>query len=152
MPVTAFWYGQAIMQAFGSGVAGNAPNIDYLSDTIKVMLCTDAYTPNQDTHVFKSDITNEVVGVGYVAGGATLASKSLGYTAGTNVIKFDADDVSWAASTITARYAVIYDATPGADAADPLLGYVDFGANVSSVAGAFTITWAAAGIFTITPN
>lgn len=153
MAVTAKWFGQAIMQAFGSGSAGGTPNIDWLSDTIKVSLHTSAMTPDQDTWVFKSSLTNEVAsGNGYTTGGATLASKTLDYTAGTNVIKFDAADTSWAASTITARYAVIYDDTPATDAAKPLLGYVDFGADVSSLAGAFTITWDAAGIFTITPQ
>ena len=153
MTVSAFWYGQAILQAFGSGSAGNSPNIDYLSDTIKVMLCTSSYTPNQDTHVFKSDVTNEVAnGNGYATGGATLTTKTLGYTGGTNVIAFDADDVVWSASTITARYAVIYDATPGTDATRPLLGYVDFGSDQVSAAGNFTITWAAGGYLTITPS
>jgi hypothetical protein len=152
MTVSAKWFGQAIMQAFGSGSAGNNPNIDYLSDTINVMLCTNAYTPNQDTHVFKSDVTNEVAsGGGYTTGGKALTTKTLGYTGATNVIMFDADDVSWAASTITARYAVIYDNTPATDATRPLLGYVDFGADVSTTNGTFTITWDAAGLFTITP-
>ncbi len=151
MAVTAYWYGQALLQALGSGTAGNAPNIDWLSDTIKVMLCTSTYVPNQDTHVFKSDVTNEVTGTGYTATGATLANKTIGYTAGTNVIKLDADDTSWSTATITARYAVIYDATPATDATRPLLGYIDFGADVISTAGTFQITWDAAGIFTITP-
>jgi hypothetical protein len=152
MAVTAFWYGQAIMQAFGSGSAGGAPNVDWLSDTIKVSLHTSSYTPNQDTHVFKSDLTNEVAsGGGYTTGGATLANKTAGYTAGTNVIKLDADDTVWTTSTITAHYAVIYDDTPATDATKPLLGYVDFGADVVSSAGNFTITWAAGGIFTVTP-
>jgi hypothetical protein len=151
MAVTAFWYGQAIMQAFGSGSAGGAPNVDYLSDSIKCMLCTSTYVPNQDTHVFKSDVTNEVSGTAYVATGSALANKTLGYTGGTNVIKFDADDVVWAASTITARIAVIYDATPATDATRPLLWYVDFGADVSSTNGNFTIQFDANGISTITP-
>jgi len=152
MAVTAYWYGQAIMQAFGSGSAGNAPNIDFLSDTIKVMLCTSTYTPAQDTHVFKSDVTNEITGTGYTAGGATLGSKTLDYTAATNVIKFDGADVAWTSSTLTARYAVIYDDTPATDATKPLLGYVDFGADQSTVNGTFTITWDAAGILKITPT
>lgn len=151
MAVTAKMYGQALMQALGSGTAGNAPNVDWLSDTIKVMLCTSTYTPNQDTHVFKSDVTNEVSGTGYTAGGATLANKTITYTGATNVIMLDADDTSWTTATITARYAVIYDSTPATDAARPLLGYIDFGADVVSTAGTFQITWDAAGIFTITP-
>ena len=151
MSVSAKWFGQAIMQAFGSGSAGNAPNIDYLSDTIKVLLCASSYTPDQDAHVFKASVTNEVTGTGYTAGGATLANKTLAYTAGTNVIKFDADDVVWSNSTITARYAVIYDDTPATDATKPLLAYVDFGADVVSSSGSFTITWDAAGLMTVTP-
>lgn len=151
MAVSALLYGQSPMQAYGSGSAGGAPNIDWLSDTIKVMLCTSSYTPDQDAHVFKSSITNEVAATGgYTAGGATLANKTLGYTSGTNVIKFDADDVVWAASTITARYAVIYDDTPATDVTKPLIGYIDFGADASTSNGAFTITWDAAGIFKIT--
>jgi hypothetical protein len=153
MAVTAYWYGQAIMQAFGSGSSGGAPNIDYLSDTIKVALCTSSYTPAQDTHVFYSDLTNEVAnGNGYTTGGATLGSKTLDYTSGTNVIKFDAADTAWTSSTITARYAVIYDDTPATAGTKPLMGYVDFGADQSTVNGTFTITWAAGGILTITPT
>jgi hypothetical protein len=151
MAVTAALYGQSPMQAYGSGSAGGAPNIDWLSDTIKVALCTSSYTPNQDTQVFYSDITNELTTAGgYTAGGATLGSKTLDYTAGTNVIKFDAADVVWSSSTITARYAVIYDDTPATAGTKPLIGYVDFGADATTSNGAFTITWDATGIFKIT--
>lgn len=143
MAVTAKFYGLAFQSAFNK-------EIDFNSDTIKVMLCTSSYTPDQDTHQYKSSVTNEVSGTGYTAGGATLTTASLGYTSGTNVLKLDGDDVSWASSTITARYAVIYDATPGTDATRPLIAYVDFGADVSSSAGTFSITWSASGIATVT--
>lgn len=121
--------------------------IDWGTDTIKVMLATSAYTPNQATHQYKSSVTNEVTGTGYTAGGATLASKTEAYTG--QVKNFDAADVTWSTSTITARIAVVYVWT-GADATSPLIGYVDFGADVISSAGNFTITWDAAGIFAIT--
>ena len=91
-------------------------------------------------------------GTGYTAGGATLGSPTLTYTAGTNVLKLSGDNVSWAASTITARYAIIYDSSPGTAGTNPLLCYVDFGGNVTSTAGTFTITWAAGGIATITAS
>ena len=52
-------------------------SIDLDTDTIKVLLVTSAYTPDQDTHTKHSDVTNEVSGTGYTAGGATLANKSL---------------------------------------------------------------------------
>jgi hypothetical protein len=113
------------------------------------MLCTSTYVPDQDNHVFKDvSVTNEVSGTGYTTGGTALTSKTLTYTAATNVIMFDAADVTWASSTITARYAVIYDDTPASN--KPLLGYVDFGADQSSSNGNFTITWDVNGIFTIT--
>ena len=53
-------------------------------------------------------------------------------------------------STITARYAVVYDSSPGSDATRPLVGYVDFGADVVSNNGAFTITWDSTGIAVVT--
>lgn len=143
MAVTALLYG-GFLQSLAN------KEIDLDTDAIKVMLCTATYVPSQDTHRYKSSVTNEVVGTGYTATGATLTSVAVTYTAGTNVLMFDAADTSWAASTITARYAVIYDSTPATDATRPLIGYVDFGADVSSTAAAFTITWDAAGIFTIT--
>jgi hypothetical protein len=122
--------------------------IDLDSDTVKVMLCTSSYTPNQGTHRYKSSITNEVTGTGYTAGGATLGSVTVALSG--NVLTFDAADTSWTGSTITARYAVIYDSTPSTDATRPLIAYVDFGADISTTAGTFTITWNASGIATVT--
>ena len=143
MAVTAKMFGQALLKAL-------AKEVSYTADTIKVMLCTSSYTPDQDTHVYKSSVTNEVAsGGGYTTRGAALANKSIGYTAGTNVIKLDADDTVWSASTITARYAVIYVDT-GVDATSVLLAYVDFGADQISSNGTFTITYDAAGIMTVT--
>lgn len=211
MAVTAQLYRNSLNKAYGSTTAGNAPNIDWLSDTIKVMLCTSTYTPNADTHAFKSDVTNEVSGTGYSAGGATMGSATLTYTAanswgttaatttaytvgqivrpsagnghlyicvvagtsggsaptwptvsrqtvadgtvtwaecGGGISIFGGANVSWASSTITARYAVIYDGTPGSDATRPLIGYLDFGADQSTTNGTFQITWdATLGVF-----
>lgn len=139
-------YGSVISKAFNK-------EIDFDTDTIKVALLTSSYTPNQDTHDYFDDVSaNEVSGTGYTSGGATLANKSVTYTSGTNVTKFDADDVSWTSSTITARYAVIYDASPATNATRPLLAYVDFGSDQSSSSGTFSIVWDAAGIFTTTAD
>lgn len=115
---------------------------------VKVALCTSTYTPNQDTHNDFADITNEVVGAGYAAGGAALATKAVTYA--SRVTKFDADDVEWAASTITARYAIVYDSEPVAEGDECLICWIDFGEDKSSVDGTFKITWNASGIFTTT--
>ena len=137
-------YGQFLSQALNK-------EIDWDTDTIKVALLTNSYTPDQDAHNYLDDvITNEVTGTGYTAGGATLANKTNTYTGASNVIVLDADDVTWSTSTITARYAVIYDASPATNATRPLIGYVDFGSDQSSSNGNFTITWDATGIVRVT--
>lgn len=138
-------YGSLITKAFNK-------EIDFDTDTIKVALVSSSYTPNQDTHDYWDDVSsNEVSGTGYTAGGATLASKTVTYDSGTNVTKFDAADVSWTSSTITARYAVIYLST-GTASTSPLIAYVDFGSDQSSSSGTFQIVWDAAGIFTTTAD
>ncbi|KKM23764.1 hypothetical protein LCGC14_1611870 [marine sediment metagenome] len=124
--------------------------IDFDTDIIKVMLTTSTYVPDQDTHDYKDDVTNEVTGTGYTATGATLASKTVTYTAGTNKHVLDAADVTWSASTITARIAVIYDSTPATDPTRPLISYQDFITDQSSSGGDFTIQWNASGIIEIT--
>jgi hypothetical protein len=138
-------YGSLIAKAFNK-------EVDFDSDTIKVALLSSSYTPNQDTHDYFDDVSSfEVSGTGYTSGGATLGNKSVSYNSSTNVTKFDGDDVSWTSSTITARYAVIYDAT-GTASTSALIGYVDFGSDQSSSSGTFSIVWDAAGIFTTTAD
>ena len=137
-------YGQFLSQALNK-------EIDWDTDTIKVALLTNSYTPDQDAHNYLDDVVaNEVSVTGYTAGGNTLANKTNTYNSGTNVIVLDADDTTWSSSTITARYAVVYDATPATNATRPLIGYVDFGSDQSSSNGNFTITWDATGIVRIT--
>lgn len=143
MATIAKTYGNALLQAL-------LGKVNWSTDAIKVSLHTSAYIPDQDNHVFQSSLTNEVVGTGYTAGGAILANKTINYTGSTNVIALSGDPVSWSSSTITARYAVIYDSTPGTSATNVLLGYIDFGSDVSSTNGNFTLSWDSGGIFNIT--
>lgn len=142
MAVTAKMYGQALLKALSK-------EIDFLNDTVKVALLTNAYTPNQDTDDYWDDIsTHETSGSGYVAGGDTLVGKGLTYDGPSNTIKLDATDTTWASSTITARYAVVYvDTTVAATSA--LICYIDFGQDEISSNGDFKITWHVNGIATI---
>lgn len=208
------FYLSAIANAFGSTSAGNAPNIDFLSDNIYCALVTSSYTPDLAAHDFWNDVVaNEVSGTGYTANGALLGSKTFtltaanswatthatttAYTAGrvvrpsagngylyratvggttggsaptwpttigltvtdggvtwTNIgvaiLQLDAADPSWASSTITARYAVIYDRTPASDATRPLIALIDFGSNQSTSNGTFTVQLDALGFGIIT--
>jgi len=122
--------------------------IDLDTDTIKVMLTTSSYVPDQDAHEFKSSVTNEVVGTNYTAGGQALANKSVTQDNTDNEGVFDADDVTWANSTITARYAVIYKDTGNA-ATSPIIAIIDFVTDKVSSAGNFTISWNAEGILNL---
>ena len=124
-------------------------NIDLDTDTINVMLVTSSYTPNQDTHDYRDDVTNEVSGTGYVAGGAALAGKAVTQDDTDNEGVFDATDLTWSTSTITARGAVLYKARGGASSADELIAYIDFGEDKVSSAGNFTIQWNAEGILNL---
>ena len=203
MAVTGFWYGLGLKAILNK-------EVDVDSDTLKIMLMTSSYTPDLAAHDYKNDVTNEVTGTGYTAGGATLASPSLAYvaanswataranstayvagqvvrpatgngflyqaiTGGTSggsvptypttiggtvtdggvtwmcvakgALVFDATDTVWSSSSITgARYAAIYDSTPGSDATRPLLVLLDFGGDQTSSSGNFTITYDATGI------
>lgn len=132
--------------ALGGNAGGDSP-IDFLTDTIRCALTTSSYTPNQTTHEWFSDITNEVVGAGYTALGVALASKTL--SASSLVTTLDAADPSWASSTITARYAIFYKDT-GTAGTSPLIAYADFGGNISSTNGTFTVVLNASGLATIT--
>lgn len=113
------------------------------------MLVTATYTPDQDAHTKRSDITNEVTGTGYTAGGAALANKAVTADNTDNEGVFDADDLTWSTATITARAAVLYKSRGGASSADELLPYIDFGADKTSTAGNFTIAWNAEGILNL---
>lgn len=111
--------------------------IDMDADTFYAMLVTSSYTPDVATDDKRNDVTNEVVGTGYTAGGAASAVTG-NLNTSTHKMEWTFADVAWAASTITARAAVIYKHRGGASSADELVCYVDFGSDKSSVSGTFT--------------
>lgn len=133
MAATWKWYGNGLLKALNG-------NIDFDTDTFKVMLTTSTYTPNQDTHVFRSDVTNEVAASGtYAAGGISLGSATVTYDSASNEVRITWADVSATGATITARTAVIYKSRGGASTADELVAYATESADVTATAGTFTI-------------
>jgi hypothetical protein len=143
---TAAVYGNHLL---GQYSATAARRVDWVTDTIKCTLHTATYAPNQDTHTFASDLTNELAtGGGYTAGGVTLASKTTAYDSATNQTRLDAADVSWAGMSNTFRYAVVWKDT-GTAATSPLIGYVDLGAT--TITGTtFSIQWDPTGVVVLT--
>jgi len=120
-------------------------DFDFSADTIKVALVTSSYTYDRDLHDYFDDITNEVVGTGYTAGGQALTSVTWTKDDANDKSVLDANDVAWAASTITARGAVIYKDT-GTPGTSPLIAFIDFAADKSTNNTEFKITWNSNGI------
>jgi hypothetical protein len=118
--------------------------IDLDTDTFWMMLTTSTYTPANTDH-FRSDVTNEVTGTGYTSGGQTIGAGTL--TISTTTVKWTANaTVTWAASTITARRAVVYKRRGGLASADELCLAFDFVTDQSSSAGNFIVTFNANGL------
>ncbi len=65
---------------------------------------------------------------------------------GAGYVVVDADSVSWNPSTITARYAIMYDDTPEGDANKPLIGYADPEEELKSKNSEWTLNWNDGGI------
>jgi hypothetical protein len=125
---TPKWYANGLEHVTNSASGGS---VDLDSDTIKLILITSSYTPDQALHDFRDDLgANEASGgSGYTAGGFTLGSKTLAATSLT--LNWDAADISQAivGGPFAFRYGVYYKARGGASSADEIIGYVDFGAQ-----------------------
>ena len=125
-----------IYNTFLSNLAAKAINVD--TDAFKVMLVTSTYTPNVDTHNDRADVTNQVTGAGYTAGGNTVNVTATLNTANDRV-DIVLPGTTWPTSTITARGAVYYLDT-GTAGTDLLVCYIDFVTDKSSSSDTFTLT------------
>ena len=120
---------QAMCTSFKTELLGGVHDID--TDTIKIALFTSAASLDAATTTYGT--TNEVVGTGYTAGGNTLTGATISSSGTTAIVDFD--NTTWAASTITARGAMIYNASK----ADRAIAILDFGSDKTSTDGDFTI-------------
>lgn len=137
------WYNK------GKGVVMNG-DIDLLTDTIKVMLVTSAYTFDAD-HDFANDVTGELTVSGYTggfggAGRKTLASKTVTIDNTNDRAYFDAADVSWTAlgAGETIGGAILLKEVTN-DAASPLIAFIDL-ANAATAGTDVSIIWSTEGI------
>lgn len=131
--------------------------IDFITDDISVTLHTVTYVPNQDTHDFFDDLTNQLATAnGYTAEDGTGSGKLMAGKTHANTLEvstLDGNDTAWTSSGagFTARIAVLSDTTSNVTTTDPLILWTDFGQNeTASGGGTFTIVWNASGIATIT--
>lgn len=147
-------YGKFGANVLGGEAAGDAGQMDYLSDAIRVTLHTATYVPNIDTNEAFADATNELTTAnGYTANGIAIAGKTVSYNATGNITTFEHDDttVTWTASggSLVFQYAVYHDDTVATGPpVKPLLGYIDCGAQTITTGNTFLITTGASGLFT----
>lgn len=118
--------------------------IDYLNDTIVVLLTTTA--PDIDADTYISDIGGEITGGGYTR--KTLASKTVTTDDTNNRTIADAADVQWTGLTNSFRYIVVAQST-GSDATSRVITYIDTGSTQTINSGTYDVTWPASGVFYI---
>ncbi len=105
------------------------------TDTFKIALYTASATLDATTTAYTT--SNEVTGTGYTAGGKVLTVSPTPTSGGTTAyVSFS--NVSWTASTITARGALIYNNTLAGKNAVAIL---DFGSDKVSTASTFQISF-----------
>jgi len=122
--------------------------IDMSLTSHKFALFNNSITPNFTTDTAFGVApynANEVSGTGWAAGGIVFVAPTNSATAGAYV--FDQDNVTAAGTTLTgARCGLGYaDALAGNNA----IYLVDFNADFSTVAGVFTVQFAAGGVWSI---
>lgn len=128
----------------------NAIDLNVLAVYMQIVTVT--HTPNQNTHDFEDDITNEVVGDNYTAGGNILANPVIALDGSGNAsIDFDdpADWLQHATGFTDGRRHIFYVKRGGASSADELIGYSDAAAgDFGNVVADYSVQLAAVGLYT----
>lgn len=125
-----------IYNSFFEDLARGAIDLD--TDTFKVLATTSTYTENKDTHTKRSDVTNEITGTGYTAGGNTITFTITKDTANDR-LDVTLTGTTWPSSTLTARKFVYYKSRGGASSADELIAVIDNGSDVTTSSGTLTL-------------
>lgn len=133
---------------------------DCANGLIKIILVSASYTPDIDAHQRYTSVSAHEISFAHPAFAQGYNSTGHGVSGGTftqddgdNEGVWDSPDISWASSTITARYAVLVKVRNlGLDKQnDNLIAYFDFGSDKSSSSGTFTLQFDTEGILNITP-
>lgn len=124
---------QSMVSSFKQQILLGEHDLD--TDVIKIALYTSAATLSAATTAYST--SDEVVGVGYTAGGNTLAGATVSLTGTTAFVDFS--DTTWTTATITARGALIYNSSKS----DKAIAVLDFGSDKTSTAGDFVVQFPA---------
>lgn len=116
-----------------------------LTDTLRAALVTQSYAADKDAHAVFADISHEVVGTGYSAGGKVLTGLALAQDNANDRAVLQADNLVWPVGAFTARAAVLYKDS-GSAATSPLLAYLNFGGDHTVSGEAFYLEWSPEGV------
>lgn len=105
------------------------------TQTFKVALYTSAANLSASTTAYSA--ANEASGAGYSAGGQALSVSVVPTSTGTTAF-LSFSDVTWTATTLTARGALIYKAD---GVTNPAIAVLDFGENKQTNSGDFVINF-----------
>jgi len=109
--------------------------------TFKIALYTSSASLDAATTAYTT--SNEVVGTGYTAGGATLTN--IDPTSSGTTAFVDFADATFASATITAAGALIYNTTTdGGSATTNAVAVISFGGDKTSTNGDFVVQFPAA--------
>lgn len=139
------YYKQALLNGSFNHTANTPP--------IWIALVSNSYTPDNDTHVYRSSLTEVVAPSNIPNGGMFLLSSVVISTSTTNNQGIlDAADILLANVTFgtSVRAAVLFGSTAAGSPSDPLIAYIDFTTDQSVTAGTFQITWSSNGILALT--
>jgi len=130
--------------------------IDFETDIFFMMLVDATYTPNINSHKYKSVISGEINYSGYDIGGQQMGISTVSYTGSTKTLVITASNLQWPLVNFPApgaRYGVVYDQHTkdgsGSQGAMPLIGYVDFMAPQIITDMAFNVNWPTTGMMNL---
>lgn len=120
---------QAMCSSYKEQLLGAVHDMD--TDVFYIALYTSSATLSAATTIYST--SNEVVAVGYTAGGNILSGAVITLSGTTAFVDFN--NTTWTTATITARGALIYNSSKSNKA----VAVLDFGGDKSSTAGDFTV-------------
>lgn len=117
----------------------------YFTGSFKFMLVSAVPSEaNLDAWAFRDDVTNEVSGAGYTAGGVAVTLTAGAVDTANNRVAVTISNLApgWTSATLNALGGWVYKAV-GTAATDQLISFVDFGGAVISTASDFSVTFSA---------
>ena len=123
------------------------------TDALKFALTNTAPTPATDTVFLPGTLHPPPAATnGYPSGGAPATGATWGETGGVATMS-DATDITFTASGGDIgpfRYIILYDDTPTTPLVDPLIGYWDYGVNITLLNGETFTADVTTSLFSIT--